>query len=159
MTYRHAAVVALMTLLVVAGSSTAQATKSDAKSAPSGDGSAIIAQEKSLLDAITKNDITAFNKGLGSNFVYVDPSGPMRWDLSKSAEILKACTTSKLTLENPEVTPAGSDILVLTYKSTVDETCNGKKAPPTVFSMSVWQKRGGKWVAVAHSETPAAPAK
>jgi len=23
--------------------------------------------------------------------------------------------------------------------------------------MSVWQVRGGRWVAVAHSETPAAP--
>jgi ketosteroid isomerase-like protein len=159
MTYRRAAVVALMTLLVAAGHAAAQAKKSDAKSSSSADASAIIAQEKSLLDAVVKSDIAAFNKGLGSNFVYVDPAGAMRWDLSKSAEILKACTTTKATMENPEVTPVGSDILVLTYKSNADQTCGGKKAPPTSLAMSVWQKRGGRWVAVAHSETPPAPAK
>lgn len=159
MTYRRAAAVALMTLLAVAGRAAAQATKSDAKSTSSADATAIIAQEKSLLDAVVKSDIAAFNKGVGSNFVYLDPSGAMRWDLSKSAEILKACTTTKATLENPEVTPVGSDILVLTYKSNADQTCNGKKAPSTNLAMSVWQKRGGRWVAVAHSETPPAPAK
>jgi hypothetical protein len=26
-----------------------------------------------------------------------------------------------------------------------------------VHSMSVWQNRGGSWVAASHSETPAAP--
>jgi ketosteroid isomerase-like protein len=154
----RAVVVALLTLLVAGGAAAAQGAKSDAKSS-SPDATAIIAQEKALLDALTKNDFAAFNKGLGSNFVYVDARGATRWELSKSAEMLKGCKTGKFTMENPEVTSAGSDILVLTYKATADQTCDGQKAPPTVLAMSVWQKRAGRWVAVAHSETPPAPTK
>lgn len=153
---RRAAVVALMTL-GLAGNRAAAQGKSDAKTAPSADATAIIAQEKSILDALMKNDWPAFNKALGSNLVYVDAGGAMRWDLTKSAENLKGCTTTKVTMENSEATPAGNDILVLTYKSSVDQMCNGKKATSPLFVMSVWQKRGGRWVAVAHSETPPAP--
>ncbi len=91
--------------------------------------------------------------------MYVDAKGATRWDLSKSAEMLKGCTTGKFTMENPEVSPAGNDILVLTYKASANQTCNGEKAPSPVLAMSVWQKRGGRWVAVAHSETPTAPTK
>jgi len=154
----RAAVVAVVTLLIAGGRAAAQGAKSDAKSSSS-DASAIIAQEKALLDAVTRNDIAAFNKGLGSNFVFVDSRGATRWELTKSAEMLKGCKTGKFTMENSEVTPAGSDLLVLTYKATADQTCDGQKAPPTVLAMSVWQKRGGRWVAVAHSETPPAPGK
>jgi len=159
MTYSRAAVVALMTVLVAGGRAGAQAGKQAAKSPASPAATAIIAQEKALLDALVKNDIPTFNKALGSDFVYVDPNGATRWELSKSADMLKGCTTKNLSMENPEVTPVGSDILVLTYKVSADQTCNGQKAPSPMLSMSVWQKRGGKWVAVAHSETPPAPAK
>jgi hypothetical protein len=93
---------------------------------------------------LPKSDIATFNKELGSNFLYVDAAGAVRWDLSKSAEILRGCTTTKLTLENPEVTSVGSDIQVRTYKSSVDQTCGGKKAPSSLLAMSVWQKRGGR---------------
>jgi hypothetical protein len=47
--------------------------------------------------------------------------------------------------------------VVLTYTSAGDQMCGGQKAPSPEYSMSVWQKRGGRWVGVAHSETPAAP--
>ena len=152
------AVVALITLLVAGGRAAAQAGKPAAKTS-SPEAAAIIAQEKAVLDALVKKDIAAFNKQLGSDFVYLDPAGAVRWELSKSAEILKGCTTKSISMQNPEVTPVGSDLLVLTYKASADETCNGQKAPPSVLAMSVWQKRGGKWVTVAHSETPPATAK
>lgn len=35
---------------------------------------------------------------------------------------------------------------------------NGKKSPSPTYALSVWRKTGGRWVAVAHGETPAAPA-
>jgi hypothetical protein len=60
-------------------------------------------------------------------------------------------------MDNPQTTRVGKDLVVLTYTSAGDQTCGGQKAPSPVYSMSVWQMRGGHWVGVAHSEVPAAP--
>ena len=40
-----------------------------------------------------------------------------------------------------------------------DQTVAGKHVPSPVYSMSVWQKKDGKWVVAAHSEATAADAK
>lgn len=121
-------------------------------------GNAVVAQEQSLLDAIARGDTVAFNKALGRDFVYVDQNGAMRWALSKTSTILKDCGLgSGWTLDHPMTTEIGSELVVLTYSSSGKAQCNGQPAPSPVNSMSVWQRRGGRWVAVAHSETPAAP--
>ena len=60
-------------------------------------------------------------------------------------------------LKDAKVTPAGSDLMVLTYTVTGEQTCNGQKGPPTVTSLSVWQHKGNSWIAIAHSETPPNP--
>ncbi len=156
MNTRTRATLVLATLLGAAPAARAQATKSASTVAQSA-GATVIAKEKSLFDALMKKDFDAFNKALGSDFTYVDATGPTRWELAKSAEMLKTCTTGKWTMEDAKAEPVGTDIIVLTYKATGEQTCNGKKAPSPAYAMSVWQKRMGKWVAVAHSETPAAP--
>ena len=110
-----------------------------------------------MLDALVKPDTAAFNRALGSDFVYVDVRGATRWELAKTTAMLMDCKTGPLSMDNPVTTRVGTDLVVLTYDSAGDQTCGGQKAPSPVHSMSVWQNRGGKWVAVAHSETPAAP--
>jgi hypothetical protein len=123
-------------------------------------GNAVVAQEQAILDAIARKDTVAFNKALGSDFVYVDADGAMRWQLSKTSTTLPACVLGTgWSLDHPMVTEVGTDLAVLTYSSSGKQVCNGKAAPSPVNSMSVWRKRGGRWVAVAHSETPAAPKK
>ena len=120
-------------------------------------GNAVVAQEQAILDAIARKDTVAFNKALGSDFVYVDGGGAMRWQLSKTSTNLPACVLGTgWSLDNPMVTEVGTDLAVLTYSSSGKQVCDGKAAASPVNSMSVWRKRGGRWVAVAHSETPAA---
>jgi hypothetical protein len=120
-------------------------------------GNAVVAQEQAILDAIARKDTVAFNKALGSDFVYVDQDGAMRWQLAKTSTTLPACVLGTgWSLDHPMVTEVGTDLAVLTYSSSGKQVCNGKTAPSPVNSMSVWRKRGGRWVAVAHSETPAA---
>ena len=120
-------------------------------------GNAVVAQEQAVLDAIARKDTVGFNKALGSDFVYVDPSGAMRWQMSKTSTNLPACVLGTgWSLDNPMVTEVGTDLAVLTYSSSGKQVCNGVASPSPVNSMSVWRKRGGRWVAVAHSETPAA---
>ena len=137
----------------------AQAAAAAKPAAPSAAvGRAVVAQEQKVLDAISRSDTVAFNEALGSDFVYVDGSGAMRWQLSKTSTTLPACVLGTgWSLDQPTTTEIGTDLVVLTYSSSGKATCDGRAAPSPVNTMSVWRKRAGRWVAVAHSETPAAP--
>jgi hypothetical protein len=121
-------------------------------------GNAVVAQEQAVLDALARKDTVAFNKALGSDFVYVDAHGAMRWQLSKTSSTLPACMLGTgWSLDHPTTTEVGTDLVVLTYSSSGKAVCDGRPSPSPVNTMSVWRKRGGRWIAVAHSETPAAP--
>jgi ketosteroid isomerase-like protein len=118
-----------------------------------------MARERAIFAAIEKKDYPAFNEALGADFTYVEPNaGVMKWERTKSAEMLKACTNGKLALTDMKERPVGNDVMVVTYTVTGNQTCNGQKMPSVVFALSVWQKLGGRWIAVAHSETPKAAA-
>jgi Domain of unknown function (DUF4440) len=145
---RHLPVTVLFLLLAAAGPTAAQDAMPFAP---------VVAQERAVLDAFIKNDTAAFNRALGSDFVYVDARGPVRWELAKTSAMIMDCKTTQLSIDNPQTTRVGNDLVVLTYSSSGDQTCGGQKAPSPVYSMSVWQMRGGRWVGVAHSEAPAAP--
>ena len=149
MNARHLLVSALFPLLAAAGSAAAQNTA--APYAP------VLAKERAVLDAVGKPDTAAFNRALGSDFVYLDMRGAMLWDRAKMSGGLLQCSGGNWTIENPATTRVGNDLVVLTYTSNGDVTCGGQKLPSPIYTMSVWQLRGAKWVAVAHSETPAAP--
>ena len=119
-------------------------------------GNAVVAQEQAVLDAIARSDTVAFNKALGSDFVYVDENGAMRWALSKTASSLPACVLGTgWSLDRPMTTEIGTDLVVLTYSSSGKQVCDGRTAPSPVNNMSVWRRRNGRWMAVAHSSTPA----
>jgi len=120
-------------------------------------GNAVVAQEQAVLDAIARSDTVAFNKALGRDFIYVDQNGVVQWRLAQTSTIFHDCGLGTgWTLDHPRTTVVGSDLVVLTYSSTGHAECNGRAVPSPVNSMSVWRRTGGRWVAVAHSETPAA---
>ena len=156
---RYAALVILLTL----GSSSlvAQAKPAAAKTAAVAAAGAVMSaidRERSIFTALEKNDIAAFNEALGSDFMYVSGDGAVKWERAKSADFFKGCKTGKQTLSNITTTPQGDDLMVITYDDAGEQICNGKKGPSPVHALSVWRKVGGRWVAVAHSETPATPA-
>jgi hypothetical protein len=152
-----------LALLVVAASNhaaVAQGAGANAASrAPSAAvGNAVVAQEQLVLDAIARSDTAGFNKALGRDFVYVDGRGAMRWSLAKTSSMFAECGLGTgWTLDHPMTTEVGNDLVVLTYSSSGKQECKGQRSPSPVYTMSVWQKRGARWVAIAHSETPAAP--
>ena len=156
----HTAVAFALALQLVATSTgAAQGAVSRSAAAPSAAvGNAVVAQEQLVLDALARKDTVGFNKALGRDFVYVDQNGAMRWSLAKTSTILAECGLGTgWTIDHPMATEVGSELVVLTYSSSGTATCKGQRAPSPVNSMSVWQRRAGRWVAVAHSETPAAP--
>jgi hypothetical protein len=145
--------------LLAAVTTTIHAQAKPAAKAPAAADDSPMARERAIFAAIEKKDYAAFNEALGADFTYVEPNmGIAKWERAKSAEILKACTSGKLTVTDMKERPVGNDVMVVTYVVTGAQTCNGQKMPPTVYALSVWQKLGGRWTAVAHSETPKAPA-
>lgn len=153
--------VAMLVMLVTLGSTSLVApanAQAGAKQTASNTVIAPIDRERSIFTALEKNDVTAFNNAVGADFMYVSGDGAMKWEVSKSAELLKTCKTGKQTLSNVTSTPQGDDLMILTYTVTGEQTCNGKKSPSPTNAMSVWRKVGGRWIAIAHAETPAVPA-
>ena len=160
MNSRIVAAVALALQLAATHDGAAQeaGAKAPAKAPSASTSNAVVAQEQAVLDAIARSDTVGFNKALGRDFVYVDHNGAMRWELSKTSTLMRVCGLGTgWTLDRPMTTEVGTDLVVLTYSSSGQQVCDGKRAPSPVNSMSVWQRRAGRWVAVAHSETPAAP--
>ena len=160
MNSRIVAAIALALQLAATHDGAAQAAGAQppAKAPSPSTSNAVVAQEQAVLDAIARSDTVAFNKALGSDFVYVDGTGAMRWQLAKTSTTLPACVLGTgWSLDHPMTTEVGSDLVVLTYTSSGKAVCDGRPAPSPVHTMSVWRRRAGRWVAVAHSETPAAP--
>ena len=160
MPHRRTAGLAALVLTLAAGAVSAQAKPQGAAAAKPAAMSAtdqVIAQEKAIYDALTKNDYAAFNKLIGGTFTYIGPDGITQWDPAKTAEMLKGCVTGTWTWKDTKATQISPDVVVLTYTASGDQMCQGKKGPSPIHDLSVWQLKGGKWVAIAHSETPANP--
>jgi hypothetical protein len=48
-----------------------------------------------------------------------------------------------------------ADVAVVTYKTTMQQTSEGKDMSGTYNSGSIWVKKGGKWLEVFHTEVKA----
>jgi hypothetical protein len=157
MNSRIVAAIALALQLGAAHDGGAQGAAPAKPAAPSAAvGRAVVAQEQAVLDALARSDTVALNKAFGSDFIYVDQNGAMRWELSKTSATLPGCVLGTgWSLDQPMTTEIGTDLVVLTYSSSGKAVCDGRPLPSPVNSMSVWRKRAGRWVAVAHSATPA----
>jgi hypothetical protein len=115
---------------------------------------ALVAQERSLYEALRRHGPAAFNTALGADFVFVDDAGATQWQRSMTASVLQRCQLGRFAMDDVRTTRAG-DVAVVTFTWTGDETCDGHASPSPVRVMSVWRRRG-RWVAVSHSETPVA---
>ena len=58
-------------------------------------------------------------------------------------------------LTDMKVVFPSADIAVITYKSTIQQTAEGKDMSGTYNSGSIWVKKGGKWLEVFHTEVKA----
>jgi ketosteroid isomerase-like protein len=149
----------LALLMLSAASLAAQAKSPAASKTSSATADTPASHERAIFAALEKKDFAAFNNEVGADFVFVGADGGMVWERAKSADMLKGCTTAKWAISNMQTKQVAEDLVVLNYTAAGEQTCDGKKAPSPVNALSVWRKTGGRWVAVAHSETPAAKTK
>ena len=115
---------------------------------------ALSAREKKLWEAWKNKQAAPFDAALATDTVMVSEMGS-----AGKAEMLKMipssdCDVQSYELTDFKVTMYDSNTALLTYKATETGTCGGKPLPATVMASSLWIKRGGKWWAAFHQETP-----
>jgi len=162
--YLVAAAGAAFAALVVVAPRTASAQAQAGKSAEPAP--AMTAAEKTVFDneraiyeLLQKQDWNKFAAWVDGT-TYVDMGGiNPSLHTSQMMDGLKNLVTKSFEFTNMHALTLTPDVIVITYTVAVDQTAAGKHVPSPIHSMSVWQKKGRKWVAVAHSETTAADAK
>jgi hypothetical protein len=115
----------------------------------------IIATEKKLWEAWKKNDSKPFNDYLAADSLMVGDTGVANKATSIKEMSSMKCDVKSYELTDMKVTFFDNAAAFLTYKSVQDATCGGQAVPPSVWSSSVYVRRGGKWYAASHQETTA----
>ena len=115
----------------------------------------IIATEKKLWEAWKNKDAKPFNANLTADSVLVGDSG-----IATKADILKTmadagCEVRSYTLSDFKVTFPASNVAIVGYKGTQEITCGGQPGPGTIWASSTYVRRGDRWYAASHQETPA----
>ena len=105
--------------------------------------------EKSVTEAFKNKQAKSFRDHLDPEFSAVDSEGVKDAD-TEVADMQKTDLTNysfadmKVTLLNPKMA-------MTTYKITTQSTSAGRDTSGTYYAATVWNKRGGKWLAVLHA--------
>ena len=116
---------------------------------------ALIANENKVSEAVAKHDTKTFTDLVASDGVSADMNGFM-----KVSEFVKTMDQVKITswhIMDPQVVWVNDKTAVVGYTWMGSGTYQGQPFPTTTYASTVWTERNGKWVAVFHQETAAAP--
>ena len=115
----------------------------------------LIATEKKLWEAWKNKDVKPFKAALATDAITVSDTGVDGRDATLKSIAGNDCKVNSYSLSDFKLTMLNADVAVLTYKGTQDATCGGAAVPAAVWASSVFVRRGGKWYAATHQETPA----
>jgi hypothetical protein len=115
----------------------------------------IIATETKLWEAWKNKQTKVFKATLSVDAVMIGGGG-----VANKSEALQelesmSCDVKSFELSEVKVTFLNNDAALMTYKAVQDGSCGGTAMPPQVWASSAYVKRGGKWFAASHQETPA----
>lgn len=114
----------------------------------------LLSLETSAYAAWKSKDTKFWDTFLSDNFVGYGVSGKLN-KTSATAEYSAAnCEIKRYALSEEHMTPIGNNAALLTYKGTVDGTCNGQTLPATSREASVYVRDGGQWKNIFHAESP-----
>src|SRR4051812_20153949 len=116
--------------------------------------------EQELSAAITKLDAAALEPLIGEGVYMVSPDGTTQTKAEFVADIKTGALKLEANkLEEMKVTAAGTDLAVVTYRSTDKGTYKGKEISGKYRWMDVFAKRDGRWLLVASQGTSMAAPK
>jgi len=130
-------------------------TNTTKPAAPTAD--ALMALDRQANEAYVKGDSKFFEGMLSDKFVILTDG--QRMDKAATVKMIASekCDIKSMGLTEPAMSMIDADTYALSYKATLDGTCNdphGKpmKVPGPIRSASIWVRSGDKWQAVFHGE-------
>ena len=116
---------------------------------------ALIANENKVSEAVAKHDLKTFNDLVAADGLSADMGGFM-----KVAEFTKTFDQVKISawhIMDTKIMWIDDKSAIVTYTWMGKGTYMNQPLPETAYASTVWTERNGKWVAVFHQETGAAP--
>ena len=102
-------------------------------------------RERALWDMLKRNDFRAFDAAV-DGMMFVGATGVVpQWKPGLAEAFFKTCTLAKYTLDSIQTRTHGSNLVVLSYKASTDQTCGGAKTPSPTYETAVWQRIGKEW--------------
>lgn len=124
---------------------------------------ALMTLEKSAYEAWKSKDAKFWDTFLAEKFVGYGQSGKLDKASAVKEYTGAECDVKSYALSDETMTPLGADAAFITYKTTVDGTCGGKKLPANSWAVGVYVREGDVWKGAFHAEAPVvdpkAPAK
>ena len=122
------------------------------------DKAAIMAKEQAAWDTYKAKDSAGFKKVLDKDFRGVYGNG--FYNLQKEMDDMSKWDIKSVTMSEFDTFSDEPDVVVATYKVTLNATFNGQDMSGTYNSGTVWKKEGNDWLAIFHThakeEAPAA---
>jgi ketosteroid isomerase-like protein len=109
----------------------------------------IVKLEKSVTDAFKNKQANAFREYLAPEFSAVDAEGIK--DVDAEIADMKKTDLSNYSFADMKVTLLSPKTAIATYKVTTQSTSSGRDTSGTYYAATVWNKRGGKWLAALHT--------
>jgi hypothetical protein len=124
------------------------------------DKEAIISKEKAAWQAFKDKKADEFKKLVSADVVTVYADG--MHSMQEELDIMAKTDMKSFDLSGFNVTFAGSDTAMITYKATLQSTTGGTDNSGTYNAGSVWHMANGKWMAIFHTDSkvpaPTSPA-
>ena len=144
----------LMMVLMIAIAATSAAFGQTTMSQDSKVEAQIIALEKAGWDAWKNKNAAWFQANLAEDALQVNGGGVL--DKSQIVKVSGTdCEIKSFSLDNFKFLMLDKNSALITFTGKQDGVCSGKTIPATVYSTSVYVKRGGKWLNALYTETPA----
>jgi hypothetical protein len=124
------------------------------------DKEAIISKEKAAWQAFKDKKADEFKKLVSADLVTVYAEG--MHSMQEELDIMAKTDMKSFDLSGFNVTFAGPDTAMITYKATLQSTTGGKDNSGTYNAGSVWHMVNGQWMAIFHTDSkvpaPTSPA-
>jgi hypothetical protein len=123
--------------------------------APDNDKEGIISKETAAWQAFKDKKADEFKKLVSPDLVTVYADG--MHSMQEELDIMAKADMKSFRLSGFNVTFAGSDTAMITYKATIQGTTGGKDTSGTYNAGSVWRMTNGQWQAIFHTDSKVAP--
>ena len=115
---------------------------------------AIISKEKAAWQAFKDKKADEFKKLVSADLVTVYAEGIH--SMQEELDIMAKTDLKSFDLTDFNVTFAGSDTAMITYKATLQSATGGKDNSGTYNAGSVWHMANGQWMAIFHTDSKVA---